>query len=91
MGPMAYVTGMSRPQYKLWAEILSLVRDDNSNLISDLVDLPKQLATLKTRVTRQLSLLDMRLTQIPLDAAKLPTETATRKCELAEAVARAKT
>lgn len=90
MGLMAHVTGMSRPEYKMWTEMLCLVRDDNGNPVSDLIQLPKQLATLKTRVTRQLPLLDMRLTQIPLDPTKLHTETATRKRELAEAVARAK-
>lgn len=74
----ADLTGMSRPQWEALRELLQLL-DVDGKPHPDVRELPKQLATIKSRIRTRLPLMDMRKASIPLKIEKLPTDTSTEK------------
>lgn len=80
----AELTGLSRQGWSSLREVLQLLRDDSGSPIRDIVNLPSQLATLKSRLRKRLPLLNMREADIPLNAEKMPTEAIERKVRAQE-------
>ncbi|KAI8171048.1 hypothetical protein KHU50_005759 [Colletotrichum sp. SAR 10_65] len=89
-GCLLHQYDINRPQYAGIVEVMSLLRapGGEDEPLKEVSALPNQLATIKSRVSRRMPLIDMRKAEVPLNVEKLRTETATRKAEAAAAAAR---
>ncbi|KAI1747760.1 hypothetical protein F4782DRAFT_535125 [Xylaria castorea] len=81
LATFADLAGLSRKDYKALREILFLLRDKDGIVLDDVKNLPLQLSTLRDRMRKRMSLMNMREVDIHLNILKLPTLPATLKPE----------
>jgi len=81
LGLMTHFMGTSNLEWDALREILQIARDRNGQTITDFSKLQRYLKQYKKKVAARLPLLDMRVVEVPLQKAKLPTLAPSKKKE----------